>query len=352
MRAAVLRDGKVEVRETADPTPGHGQILVRTCACGICASDLHFMDHPEADADDDSGLSNYDPDRDIIMGHEYVAEIVDFGPGTERKWAKGTRVSSIPVLITPEGARVIGYSPDVPGGFGEYFLMSEAVTRVVDSPLPDEIVALADAISVGWHYANTANMQPDEVALVIGCGAIGLAVIASLKRLGVGPIVAADFVESRRLSALAMGADRVVDPAEESPYKAWRDLAYGEDAIQPLFGGGNVKKCVAFECVGVPGVLNSIVRSCERGTRILSAGGPPEGEHLHTMTAKRKGLNMHFGGGPSVPHWNEALEEVMSGRIDVTPMTGRVIGLDEVPQALDDSRDASGPARIVVQPWK
>ena len=310
------------------------------------------MDHPEADANDDSGLSNYDADRDIVMGHEYVAQVVDYGPGTERKWAKGTRVSSIPVLITPEGARVIGYSPEVPGGFGEYFLMSEAVTQVIDSPLPDEMLALADAISVGWHYANTANVQPNEIPLVIGCGAIGLSVIASLKRLGVGPIIAADFIESRRLTALAMGADEIVDPAQVSPYKVWRDLAYGEDAVVSLFGPGSDKRCVVFECVGVPGVLDGIVRQCERATRIFSAGGPPEGEHLHTMTAKRKGLNMHFGGGPSMPHWNEALDEVMSGRIDVTPMTGRVVGLDEMPQALNDARDANGPARIVVQPWR
>jgi threonine dehydrogenase-like Zn-dependent dehydrogenase len=352
MRAAVLRGGIIEVRETADPVPGPGQILVKTCACGICASDLHFMDHPEADADDDTGLSNYDADRDIVMGHEYVAEVVDYGPNTERKWAKGTRVSSIPVLITPQGPRVIGQSPDVPGGFGEYFLMSEAVTQVVDSPLPDELVAIADAISVGWHYANTANVQPNEIPLVIGCGAIGLSVIASLKRLGVGPIIAADFVESRRLTALAMGADQVVDPAQVSPYKVWRDLAYGEDAVASLFGPANNKRCVVFECVGIPGVLDGIIRQCERATRIFSAGGPPEGEHLHTMTAKRKGLNMHFGGGPSMPHWNEALEEVMSGRIDVSPMGGRVIGLDEMPQAIDDARDANGPARIIVQPWR
>lgn len=352
MRAAVLRSGIIEVRETADPVPGPGQILVKTCACGICASDLHFMDHPEADADDDTGLSNYDADRDIVMGHEYVAEVVDYGPDTERKWARGTRVSSIPVLITPQGARVIGQSPDVPGGFGEYFLMSEAVTQVVDSPLPDELVAIADAISVGWHYANTANVQPNEIPLVIGCGAIGLAVIASLKRLGVGPIIAADFVESRRLTALAMGADQVVDPAQVSPYKVWRDLAYGKDAVASLFGPASEKRCVVFECVGIPGVLDGIIRQCERATRIFSAGGPPEGEHLHTMTAKRKGLNMHFGGGPSMPHWNEALDEVMSGRIDVSPMGGRVIGLDEMPQAIDDARDANGPARIVVQPWR
>ena len=50
MRAAVLREGTVTTRETPDPVPGSGQILVRTLACGICASDLHFMDHPDADA--------------------------------------------------------------------------------------------------------------------------------------------------------------------------------------------------------------------------------------------------------------------------------------------------------------
>ena len=56
MRAAVLRDGVVVTRRIADPTPGEGQILVRSLACGICASDLHFMDNPEADATDDSGM--------------------------------------------------------------------------------------------------------------------------------------------------------------------------------------------------------------------------------------------------------------------------------------------------------
>src|SRR5262245_4878099 len=69
MRAAVLRDHKIVARETADPIPGQGQLLVRTLACGICASDLHFMDHPDADADDDTGLTRYDANADIVMGH-------------------------------------------------------------------------------------------------------------------------------------------------------------------------------------------------------------------------------------------------------------------------------------------
>ena len=137
MRAAVLQGGRIEVRETARPDARVGTVLVRSLACGICASDIHFMDHPEGDADDDSGLSNYDADADIVMGHEYCAEVVDYGPGTQRKWPIGTRVSSIPALLVPDGVRIIGQSPDAPGGFGEYFLLTEGMTQVVPSDLPE-----------------------------------------------------------------------------------------------------------------------------------------------------------------------------------------------------------------------
>lgn len=352
MRAAVLRDGQVTTRETADPVPGAGQLLVRTLACGICASDLHFMDHPE-ESEDETGLTRYDADADVVMGHEYCAEIVEYGPGTKQQWPLGARVSSLPVLFTPGGVRVVGQSPDAPGAFGEYFLMSEAVTQVVPTDLPSELVSIADAISVGWSYATRAAVTPNEVPMVIGCGAIGLATIATLRTLGVGPIVAVDFVASRRETALAMGADVVIDPAVVSPYASWREVAFGSaDPVRDIMNVVAMKGCVVFECVGVPGVLDSIFKGCERGTRIFSAGGPPAGEHLHTAIAKRKGLNTQFGGGPSVTHWNEAFEAVCSGRLDVTPMAGRYVGLDEVPQALNDARDANGPARIIVVPGR
>ena len=342
MRAAVLRGGVVRARTTVDdPVPGPGQLLVRSLACGICASDLHFMDHPEAGADDDSGMSTYDQDVDIVMGHEYCAEVVEYGPGTERRIPVGTRVSSLPILSTATGRRIIGQSPDAPGGFGEYFLLTEAITRVVRSDLPSEVVCVADAISVGWSTASRAALTPRELPLVIGCGAIGLSVIATLRRLGVGPILAVDLVASRRSTALAMGADVALDPAEISPYEAWRDLARG-----------SADSMVVFECVGVPGVLDSIIKGCGRGTRIYSVGGPPEGEHLHTLTAKRKGLSIQFGGGPSMEHWDEAFEAVCSGGLDVGPMLGRTVGLDEVPAALDAARDADGPTRIVVVPGR
>lgn len=351
MRAAVLRDGVVEARVIDDPVPGPGQLLVRSLGCGICASDLHFMDNLDAGVEDDSGMSTYDRDVDIVMGHEYCAEVVDYGPGTERRIPVGTRVSSLPVVSTPAGRKIVGQNPETPGGFGEYFLLDEAITRVAVSELPSEIVCVADAISVGWSAASRAQVTTKEVPLVIGCGAIALSAIARLRRLGVGPILAVDFVASRRATALAMGADVVIDPAEVSPYQAWRDVAYGSpQAMRELMAVAGLPGCVVFECVGIPGVLDSIIKGCERGTRIYSVGGPPEGDHLHTLTAKRKGLNIQFGGGPSMRHWDEAFEAVCSGSLDVTPMLGRTVGLDGVAEALDASRDANGPVRIVVVP--
>jgi len=339
MRAAVLRGGQVRARVIDDPVPGPGQLLVRSLACGICASDLHFMDHPEAGADDDSGMSTYDQGVDIVMGHEYCAEVVGYGPDTERRIPIGARVSSLPVLTTAGGRKIIGQNPESPGGFGEYLLLTEARTRVVVSDLPSEIVCIADAISVGWSTASRARVTAREAPLVIGCGAIALSAIAQLKRLGVGPIVAVDLVASRRATALAMGADVVIDPAATSPYDAWREAARG-----------SAESMVVFECVGVPGVLDSIIKGCARGSRIFSMGGPPQGDHLNTLTAKRKGLNIQFGGGPLPEHWDEAFEAVCSGSLDVRPMLGRTVGLDEVPAALNAARDADGPARIVVVP--
>ncbi|WP_330253928.1 zinc-binding dehydrogenase [Nocardia sp. NBC_00565] len=351
MRAAVLRDGTVETRIIDDPIPGPGQLLVRSLACGICASDLHFMDHPEAGAEDDSGMATYDQDVDIVMGHEYCAEVADYGPGTDCRIPIGTRVSSLPVLATPTGRKIIGQNPETPGGFGEYFLLDASAARVVASQLPSEIVCIADAISVGWSAAARAQVAATEIPLVIGCGAIGLSAIAYLARLGAGPIVAVDFVASRRATARAMGADVVVDPAEVAPFQAWREVAAGPAAsMREMMANVAPPGCVVFECVGVPGVLDSIIKGCRRGTRIYSVGGPPEGDRLHTMTAKRKGLNIQFGGGPLPAHWDEAFEAVCSGSLDVTPMLGRTVGLDEVPAALAAARDANGPARIVVVP--
>ena len=72
----VLRDGRLQVGETPDPKPGPGELLLRTLSTAICASDVHFMDHPELAVDDPTGRSLYDTNRDIVLGHEFVGEVI------------------------------------------------------------------------------------------------------------------------------------------------------------------------------------------------------------------------------------------------------------------------------------
>ena len=94
MRAVVLRDGKLEVRETADPVPGPGELLIKPLSAAICASDVHYMDHPNS-----ADRFVWDSDRDTIMGHEFIGEVVGHGPDCSGDFPIGTRVTSLPIMI-------------------------------------------------------------------------------------------------------------------------------------------------------------------------------------------------------------------------------------------------------------
>ena len=76
MRAAVLRDNRLEVRQTDDPVAGPAELLIRPLSAALCASDVHYMDHPS-----NAPRFVWDSDRDTIMGHEFIGEVVGHGPG-------------------------------------------------------------------------------------------------------------------------------------------------------------------------------------------------------------------------------------------------------------------------------
>src|SRR5262245_12779548 len=129
MRAAVMRDRALVVADVPVPEPGPGEVLVRTLACGICGSDLHALKHAEQFVETSRRAGNafvMDLARDVVMGHEFCAEIADHGPGTGRALPVGTRVTSRPVLMRPTGPQTIGYSNDHPGGYGEFMRLTES----------------------------------------------------------------------------------------------------------------------------------------------------------------------------------------------------------------------------------
>src|ERR1041384_7008244 len=90
----------------------------------------------------------------------------------------------------------------------------------VPNGLPAEHAALTEPLAVGVHAVEKAGVRGNEVPLVIGCGPVGLAVIAALKLKGLHPIVAADYSPARRRLAEKLGADIVIDPAVIQPFKS------------------------------------------------------------------------------------------------------------------------------------
>jgi len=344
MRAVVLRGGRLEVGETPDPVPGPGELLLRTLSTAICASDVHYMDHPEFVTNDGSGMFAYDEDRDIVMGHEFVGEVVAHGHGCSDQFPVGTRVTSMPVRLVDGGAggtRVIGQHPEAQGSFGELLVVSELMTRAVRGAVSSDAVALVDAFAVGEFYVRSSRITAGEIPIVIGAGAIGLSAVAALSARGIEPVIVSDYKPERLELAKVFGAHVLVDAAARSPFDVWRELAADR---------GVTATAVVFECVGAAGLLQHIVESCDMGTRIYAAGGWYTGDTLGCTAATHKGVTIQFGGGPHSEDWYGTLDAVCDGRLDPLPSVGKVIGLDEVPEALDLARTAQGPPRIVVHP--
>jgi len=200
-----------------------------------------------------------------------------------------------------------------------------------------------------------SNADASVVPIVIGAGAIGLSAVAALRRRGVGPIIVSDFSEARREVARAMGAEYTVDPREQSPFEQWREVALGGETPPTAVGSsqGEVRdtpNCYVYEFVGHDGVLDDIILGYDQDTQVFTAGGAPEGDHISSMVAKRKGLVIHFGGGPKSQDWYGTFDAICAGDLDPSPAIGMVVDLDGVPDALDLARRADGPARIMIHP--
>lgn len=345
MRAVVLRGGELSVQEIPDPTPGPGELLLRVLSTAICASDVHFMDHPELSLHDPTGRSLYDADRDVVLGHEFVGEVIGHGPGSTDQFPVGTRITSIPIRLVnggADGARIIGQHPETPGSFAELVVVSESIARAALGPASDDAVALTDAFAVGEFYVRSADLAPDEVPIVIGAGAIGLSAVAALARRGIEPILVCDYQADRReLARSGFGAHVTVDPAQQDPLDAVRQVR----ADRGLWGAP-----VVFECVGAAGLIQKLVDAADMGTRIYCAGGWYTGDTLDITSATRQGVTLQFGGGPWPQDWYGTLEAIADRTLDPTPSIGAVIPLDGVPDAIELARRSAGPPRIMVHP--
>jgi threonine dehydrogenase-like Zn-dependent dehydrogenase len=233
--------------------------------------------------------------------------------------------------------------------------LSEALLLEVPDGLTTEHAALTEPMAVGVHAVAKARLERDDAPLVIGCGPVGLAVIAALRLRGVRPIVAADFSRRRRELAVALGADVVIDPAQNGPWSSWREAAVYQDAsrapaLPPWIAGPAVRPAVVFECVGVPGVLDELMAASPRGTRIVVVGVCMEPDTIHPMLGISKELNLQFVLGYTPDEFAATLGHLAKGEIPASPLITGEVGLDGVAQAFVDLGSPEQHAKILVRP--
>ncbi|MDY7102804.1 MAG: zinc-binding dehydrogenase [Actinomycetota bacterium] len=342
MRGVVARAGALTVEELPEPRPGPGQVLVAPVACGICGSDLHTLE-----------LQAALPDAlgPMVMGHEFCAEVLELGADADRGIGPGTLVCSVPYVDGPAGPELVGLSPTFVGGFAERMvLQADRLLRVPDG-LDPAAASVTEPLAVGIHAVAAARLAADDVPLVLGCGPVGLAVIAALRIGGHRPVVVSDYSAARRALAERAGADVVVDPASDDPFASWLPLTGAPVPPSPLQAPGTPPpRAVVFDCVGAPGMTASIIEAAPAHTRIVVAGVCAVPDSYVPVQALQKELSMQYVFAYRPEEYARALHLIATRAIDVRPWITGSCDLDGVADAFGALADPEQHCKIIVDP--
>ncbi|NIB44670.1 zinc-binding dehydrogenase [Pseudomaricurvus alkylphenolicus] len=344
MQTIVMRDKQLHLEEVAAPVPGPGQVLVKSLACGICGSDIHMLKHAddyvplmkqEGMMDSEASVSDFA----VSLGHEFCAEVVAYGPETSQQLPVGTRVTSIPFILDGEEQVGIGVGPGLYGAYSEYFILTESLMIPVPEQLPSEAAALTEPLAVGLHSVNVADQDTDTVALVAGCGPIGLACIIALQQRGVKTIIASDPQEDKRQLAETFGATHTVDPQSQDEFALLAEIA-GES------------KTAVYECVGIPKMIPDLIRRTPAGSTVVFTGIHSSSVTIEPMHATMKELVLKFSFYYTPEDFVTCLEMLNKQEIPWQKLiTGRV-GIDSVEGAFDALMSGGEHTKVIIEPWR
>jgi len=380
MRAVACTDGVLSVMERPAPVPGKGQLLLEVTRCGICGSDLHARVHADQVAGLMGELDYPDfmrSDQEVVFGHEFCGQVVAQGPGCRGTVLEGTPVVAVPIVRGPDGVHPVGLSAKAPGAYAEQVLVEESLAFPVPNGLGPDVAVLTEPMAVGWHAVRRGEVGKGDVAIVIGCGPIGLAVISILKGRGIEPVIASDPSPGRRALASACGADVVVDPGTDSPYTAapgHGHLTTAPEALElavgsveklrkvPLvdwrhvwrtaerLGKATPKAPVIFECVGVPGMIDNVISGAPLFSRVVVVGVCMDNDAIRPALAINKEIDLRFVLAYTPLEYRDTLHMLAEGEIDASPLVTGTVGLDGVDRAFDVLGAADAHAKILIDP--
>ncbi|MDH6521926.1 threonine dehydrogenase-like Zn-dependent dehydrogenase [Streptomyces sp. SAI-135] len=341
MRAAVMQSGKIFTTDLPDPVPGPGQLLVAPIAVGVCGSDLSAWQHTDdfLAAHQETGALGevFDPDRPLVLGHEFTARVVEVGEGAEG-YAVGDELVVLPGVTAPDGrVHTVGYANDYPGGLAERSVVWAYGHLRIPAGVDPVLAAVTEPLATGVNGVLRAGVHPADGALVTGVGPVGLGTVIELAARGVAPIVVSDPSAARRRIALAYGAHLAVDPLRDDPVEAWRAAAQGARRLHVI------------EASGARGLLASLMASAPAHSRISVIGAGMRPEEIRPVVGVLKNTAIEFVGGPGIGEsgyraFGRAFEHLREGRFDPALMVTGYTGLEGAAEVFNALRPGSPEA--------
>jgi alcohol dehydrogenase len=352
MRAAVFEQkGKISIREVPRPNPGPGEALIRVTLTTICGTDVHIL------------RGEYPVKNGLVVGHEPVGVVEAVGVGVTG-YAPGERV--IVGAITPcgqcraclsgsssqcdhggSGYEALGgwrFGNTINGCQAEYVLVPNAqanLAKIPDGLTDEEVLMCPDIMSTGFAGVEQANVKIGDAVVVFAQGPIGLCATAGAKLSGASLIIGVDRIASRLEMARKMGADVVINSAEQDVVAE----------VRRLTGGG---ADVAIEALGQQATFESALRCIRPGGTLSSLG--VYSSHLQVpLDAFAAGLGDHKVVTSLCPGGKERMRRLMSivasGRISTRPLLTHSYRLDQIEEAYElFGHQRDGVLKVAIRP--
>lgn len=340
MKAGVFlgQEAGIEIVEVPDPVAGPADLLITVAACGICHTDLHYLDHgiPTAKA------------PPLILGHEVAGTVKTVGAEVAG-WSPGDHVL-VPAVLTCGHCRMCRTGREnicsnmqmvgshIDGGFAELMAVPAKDCLHLPDTIPLEQAALiADAVSTPYHAVkNRAKVRPGDWVLAMGCGGVGLNVV-QLAVLAGGRVIACDLDPDKLALAKSFGAEIIINGAE---------VERVDKEVKRLTRGG---ADIAIEAIGNPATITTAFNSLRRGGRFVMLGYTDVKVPL--AMSKIMFLEMEIVGtlGCRPVDYPPLIDLVAQGRLQLAPLVSATYPLTELAAGLDHLRSGKG-IRIVITP--
>lgn len=342
MKAAVFHGAHrpLDVMEVPTPVAGAGEALIQVAGCGLCHTDLHYVDH---------GVETFKKPP-LILGHEVAGTITALGPsGNGATHAVGERVLIPSVLscghcgFCRQGrenlcVNLTMLGNNIDGGYAEYVVVPVADLVPVPADLPlEQACVIADALSTPYHAVKRrGKVRVGDTVAVVGCGGVGLNLVQCAVVSG-ARVVAVDLNDQRLAVARALGAAETINPAAGERV---------DKAVRALTNGG---VDVAFEAIGNPKTIELAFSLLRRGGRLCVVGYSADPVTLSAARLMYYELEIAGSLGCGAGEYPEIMGLVQAGKLRLDPIVSGTLPLAEINEGLDRLRRGEG-IRWVVTP--